>query len=267
MTFKSLDYTLNKYQKLCQALQDKHTICTVYEYLSNRPKGNIAVLRHDVDYRYIVKKSLKMAELEYRMGIQSTYYFRYPYTFNPDIIQEIRSLGHEIGYHYEVLSKTNGDYQRAIILFQSELEKFRMICPINTICMHGRPLSKYNNRSLWDVFSYEKYGIIGEAYLSLERNKEDDFHYFTDTGRDWSGKHSLNDLLRTESGKNDFLNLATTDNLINWLIQGSRKNLYLTVHPERWSINIREWVFWALIDLSMNLGKVFIKAIKHKSQI
>ena len=268
MNFKSFDYTLHKYQKLCQALQDTHTICTVYEYLSNKPEGAIAVLRHDVDYRYFVKKSLEMAELEFNMGIQSTYYFRYPYTFNPDIIRKIRNLGHEIGYHYEVLSKTKGDYQRAIILFQSELEKFRMNCPINTICMHGRPLSKYTNRDLWNVFAYENFGITGEAYLSFERNKEDDFRYFTDTGRNWSGKYSLKDVLRTEPGKNDLLkNPATTDDLILWLHQGSGKNIYLTVHPERWSLHAGGWVVWTFLDFSMNMGKVILRAIKHRSPV
>jgi hypothetical protein len=48
-----------------------------------------------------------MAELEHELGIQSTYYFRFPYTFKPDIIGKIHDLGHEVGYHYEVLSKAN----------------------------------------------------------------------------------------------------------------------------------------------------------------
>jgi len=30
-----------------------------------------------------------MAELEQKLGIQSTYYFRFPYTFKPDIIRKI----------------------------------------------------------------------------------------------------------------------------------------------------------------------------------
>jgi len=131
--------------------------------------------------------------------------------------------------------------------------------------MHGRPLSKYNNRDLWNVFRYEKYGIIGEAYLSFERNKEEDFRYFTDTGRNWSGKHSLKDVLRTESGKDDVENLVTTDDLIAWVKQGSGKNLYLTVHPERWSLTMRGWVVWTLLDFSMNFGKVFLRAIQHTS--
>jgi len=45
-------------------------------------------------------------------------------------------LGHEIGYHYEVLSKANGDYETAVELFEQELSEFRKITDVKTICMH-----------------------------------------------------------------------------------------------------------------------------------
>ena len=55
---------------------------------------------------------------------------------------KIPDLGHEVGYHYEVLSKANGNYERAIKLFEQELSKFRKIVDVKTICMHGSPLSR-----------------------------------------------------------------------------------------------------------------------------
>ena len=90
-----------------------------------------------------------------------------PVTFRPEIIRKIRDLGHEIGYHYEVLSKTNGDYAKAIALFSEELEEFRKICPVKTICMHGSPLSKYNNRDLWEKYDYHTYGISGRGFFNI----------------------------------------------------------------------------------------------------
>ena len=60
------------------------------------------ILRHDVDAR--PQNSLRLARLEHTLGIRGTYYFRIPHTFQPSIIQEIASLGHEIGYHYETLA-------------------------------------------------------------------------------------------------------------------------------------------------------------------
>ncbi|MGA2913397.1 MAG: hypothetical protein ABSE07_07750 [Methanoregula sp.] len=258
MEFKSLDFTLDKYQELCQVILEKYKVYTVFGYLSKKPEGNIAVIRHDVDRKII--NSFHMAKWEHDMGIHASYYFRYPSTFKPDIINKIRDLGHEIGYHYEVLSKTKGDYERAITLFQSELAEFRKICPIDTICMHGSPLSKYDNRDLWNIYDYHSFGILGETFLSFEQ-KNEDLLYLTDTGRTWSGKDSLRDVMRNVSGKDNPLCLNTTNDLIAWLRQESGKKLYLTVHPERWSLNTGEWLVWSFLDFGMTLGKRVLKVI------
>ena len=108
------DFTLKKYKELCLALLDSsYTPQTVYSYLvlggqkknNNNNNNKLVVLRHDIDRK--LGNALRMAELEHELGIQSTYYFRFPYTFKPDIIGKIKDLGHEIGYHYELLSKAN----------------------------------------------------------------------------------------------------------------------------------------------------------------
>ena len=91
-------------------------------------------MRHDTDRK--PENALRMAVLEHELGIQSTYYFRFPYTFKPDIIGKIHDLGHEVGYHYEVLSKARGDYEKAVELFEQELSEFREIVDVKTICMH-----------------------------------------------------------------------------------------------------------------------------------
>jgi len=39
------------------------------------------------------------------MGIRGTYYFRIvPESFDENVIKEIYSMGHEVGYHYEDMS-------------------------------------------------------------------------------------------------------------------------------------------------------------------
>ncbi|MBC8179929.1 hypothetical protein H8E88_02285 [candidate division KSB1 bacterium] len=47
--------------------------------------------------------------------------------------------------------------------FRSNLEMLRKLYPVKTICMHGSPLSKYDNRLLWEKYDYRDYGIIGGA--------------------------------------------------------------------------------------------------------
>ena len=76
-------------------LKKNYRVCTVFEYLSEKPEGNIAVVRHDVDRK--IKNSLHMAEREHALGIRSSYYFRYPFTFRPDIITKIRILAMRSG--------------------------------------------------------------------------------------------------------------------------------------------------------------------------
>ena len=153
------DFTVEKYKGLCLALLDTgYTPLTVYSYLTGKPKNNnnkLVVLRHDIDRK--PKNALQMAELEHELGIQSTYYFRFPYTFKPDIIRKIHDLGHEVGYHYEVLSKAKGDYEKAVELFEQELNEFRKIVDVKTIGMHGSPLSRYDNRDLWKRYDFNEF--------------------------------------------------------------------------------------------------------------
>ena len=249
------DFTLEKYRELCQALLNSgYTPSPVRDYLERDPRadGRNVVLRHDVDRK--AKNALRMAELERAMGIRSTYYFRYPRTFNPDVMREIHGLGHEIGYHYEVLAKTNGDYAKAIALFTDELSAFREICDIHTICMHGSPLSRYDNRDLWKKYDFRAFGIIGEAYLSMAGRE---IRYFTDTGRSWSGKHSVRDVMqRTGADRVD-----TTDDLIEWVRSSGGEDLYLTVHPERWALSTAEWSQNYVGDIVVNIGKKVLKLV------
>ena len=247
-----IDFTLGKYEELCQTLQQKYTIYPVYEYLLQKPAGNCALLRHDVDRRVI--NSLSMAGLEHDLGIRSTYYFRYPYTFHEEIIRKIHSLGHEIGYHYEVLSKTNGDYHKAITLFEEELQEFRKICRIDTISMHGRPQSRFDNRDLWKKFRFEDYGIFGEAYLSLSG-----MTYFSDTGRNWAGQNNMRDRLSQSDSSPCY---ASTDELIHALRTNPYSQVYLSAHPQRWGTSKIGWVIEYSTDIILNSGKKILSVMQ-----
>jgi hypothetical protein len=241
---------MEKYGELCHALQDAgYTPATVHQYLSSGFRGKIVVLRHDVDRR--PENAMRMAELEHSLGICSTYYFRYPYTFKPEIIKQVLALGHEVGYHYEVLAKAKGDHASAIALFSQELEAFKAICDVRTICMHGSPLSPCDNRDLWKKYDFRDFGVEGEAYLSIA---EKGFRYLTDTGRGWSGKHSLRDAMPGMGS----VPLETTDELISW-IRSAEENLYMTVHPERWASSRGEWITGFVKDRMMNIGKIVLR--------
>ena len=244
------DFTMAKYEELCHVLLDAgYTPVTTYQYLTNPPPGRLVVLRHDVDRK--PGNALAMADLEHALGVRSTYYFRHPATFVPEVIGEIHALGHEIGYHYEVLAKADGDCEKAIDLFIHELSEFRSLCDIRTICMHGSPLSRHDNRDLWKEYDFGEFGIAGEAYLSMVGNG---LCYLTDTGRNWGGKHSVRDAMPGAEA----VPVETTDDLARWIESSGVKGLYLTVHPERWAVSEGEWAVGYAMDLVANAGKMVL---------
>ena len=75
-------------------------------------------------------------------------------------------------------------FEFAIDDFQLNLEKLRKLYPVKTICMHGSPLSKWDNKDLWKKYDYRDYGIIAEPYFDVDF---DEVFYLTDTGRRWDG--------------------------------------------------------------------------------
>jgi len=241
------DFTFEKYAVLCKELiKSGYTILTVREYLSSRPKKAYAIIRHDVDTK--PDRALRMAHLEQDLGISSTYYFRHtPEIFKPQIIREVADLGHEIGYHYEVLSTAKGDYKKAIALFKEELDDLKKISPISTICMHGSPLSPYDNRDLWKVYDFREYGIIGEAYLSMDA----DMYYCSDTGWRWDKKHKVRDHL---PGNREF-EAKTTDDIILAVRNLRVPSLYLLVHPGNWTSDNVEWITAWGMNLAGNTVK------------
>jgi len=250
------DFTMLKYKQLCIALlnSDYHPL-TLLAYLEgNTNSTKLVILRHDVDRK--PANALAMAELENRLGIQSTYYFRYPYTFEPKIIKKILDFGHEVGYHYEVLSKSKGDYNKAIDLFSKELNEFRKICNVQTICMHGSPLSGYDNRDIWKIYDFQDFGICGEAYLSVDRS----VNYFSDTGRSWNWKNKMRDFI---PNKRETMLANSTIDLINLIEGGKANKFYILAHPERWACKYTEWIINYIKDLVINEGKGILRDLDY----
>jgi len=116
--------------------------------LTSQQANKLIILRHDVEDRYL--SALRMAQIEHRLGIMGSYYFRlFPVADNDRIISQIAALGHEVGYHYDDLSVCKGNHEAALKRFQKNLAHLRQFAPVTTITMEGAPLSKYDNRDLW----------------------------------------------------------------------------------------------------------------------
>ncbi|MDP2923538.1 MAG: hypothetical protein Q8O30_07480 [Candidatus Omnitrophota bacterium] len=230
------DFTLKILTELYNKLRkNNYEIITLCDFLKKDKSNKVCILRHDVD-RWI-KNAVALANTEYTLGISASYYFRYQKTFDKNIINKIKSFGHEIGYHYEVLAKVKGNYEKAIELFKGELAEFNKISPVNTICAHGSPFSKWDNRKLWNKYNFIDFGIIGEAYLSIDFNE---VLYLSDTGRSWKhGVGNIRDRVKTElnyvfSDTHELI-LAITENTLP-------DKIMLNIHPNRWNDNLFLWV-------------------------
>ena len=173
------------------------------------------------------------------MGIQGTYYFRtVAESYDEKIIQQIVSLGHTAGYHYECLTTCNGDMTAAYEDFCRNLEKLRILVPITTACAHGSPRSPWNSQTIWSQYDIHSLGIDYEPMLDTDFSKT---LYLTDTGRRWDGyKVSVRDKVPQyqEQWTKEGLVFHSTNDIIQSINDTDhpirKHNLLINTHPQRW---------------------------------
>jgi hypothetical protein len=180
-----------------------------------------------------------------KYNVKATFFFTgYIAQKFPEIVKMILPGGHEVGCHYEDLSLCRGNFELAIINFESSLEKLRKIYPVQTICMHGNAFRQWDNRSLWDIYNYKDYGIICEPYLDLDFNK---ILYLTDTGQKWNGKkYSIRDKIKMNN-LSDKYNFESTKDILSALDADLLPNkILINIYPERWQNNFFLWSYFYL---------------------
>lgn len=261
---KHRDFTYDVYKKLIRsATENNYEFLKVKEYLSreNLPEKFI-IMRHDVDRK--PKNAIDFARIEADLDIYTSYYFRASKnTFRPNIIKKISKLGHEIGYHYEDVDQERGNTKEALNSFSYNLNKFRKYVNIETVSMHGNPLTPYDNRDLWGRANFNDYNLLGEVYLSVDFTE---VVYFSDTNRTWFDKKTIvNDNPRGQSVKPEQIN--STFDLIDLIERNRFSRIYLLSHPNRWAATYFEWLEEATKDNVINAGKYglwILRLIKNK---
>jgi hypothetical protein len=244
-----MDFTVSIYRQLITALKNAgYQFQTFSDFLEN-PIDRLVVLRHDVDAKK--QNSLHFAKIQSESGICGSYYFRVvPKSYDEKVIKDIASMGHEIGYHYETMETCQGNVDKAYDEFCRNLDKFMKIVTVKTICMHGSPLSKYDNRDIWNKYDYKSLGVIGEPYFDIDFNR---VLYLTDTGRRWDGENvSVRDKVR--STRNQKSNQHPTPNPQNYSFRSTKDivraaeegllpdQIMMTFHPQRWTDKPLPWI-------------------------
>lgn len=223
-----MDFTLEKYRSLLNVLKNNGYSFQTFEEYITAPKKKAVVLRHDVDRRAV--NAVWMAKIEKDLNLKASYYFRIvPESNKKEIIEEIASMDHEVGYHYEDLGIAKGNYKKAYEGYLKNLEYFRTFYPVTTVCMHGSPENSIDNRDIWKKYDYKKDGIIAEPYFDVDYDK---LFYITDTGRAWNKKSVIvRDKVDT---KFDF-KIDSIDHMMNLIEQNELPDqLMISTHPHRW---------------------------------
>ena len=249
-----MDFTLKKYRALCAALvASGYRAVTHADYIGgNFGAQKIVLLRHDVDSR--PRHAIKLAQIERDHGLAATYYFRTRgRAFDADAIRAIHGLGHEVGYHYETLALSGGDMPRAIERFRADLARLRELAPILTASMHGSPLSRWDNRAIWQQATPGDFDLRGEAYRDIDYTQ---VVYLNDTGRTWNPtRYNLRDV----TGEIPRAIVESTDDLIALIAAGEIQQVCISSHPERWQSNAGLWLLQATRDVAANIVKVALR--------
>ncbi len=255
-----MDFTTVMLRRLLEAFKEAgYQFLTVRDACREVIAGPSVILRHDIDRRE--DKASEIAELESRAGVIGTYYFRCRGVFNREVILKVADLGHEIGYHYENLSDRRGDVTAALADFEQKLAQLRLLADVHTIAMHGAPLSRFDNRALWHNQDFLRYGLAGEAYLSIDFSK---VRYLTDTGRCWNaGATNLRDRAVSASLAPPADPPHSTADLIDQVLSQRHRQMYITCHPERWASGVPEWLAIYCKDAAVNLVKRALRLLKR----
>ncbi len=169
-------FTFAHYEEMLKTGKDAgYVFMTCYSYSllqktitsSTQP---LCVLRHDVDYS--PQRSIRLAEIENKLGIQSTFFFRtHANEYNPlgyevvSLIKDLDQMGHEIGLHVEPLDIERGakvNPESSIRLGKHVLEEI-LGHPIVGMASHNDPTPD-NNLRFFDHKSSKNFGLMYEAY-------------------------------------------------------------------------------------------------------
>ena len=247
------DFTLKSYQSLIEALQQAgYQFLSFEEVMSSPLKGKTVVMRHDVDE--LAWNALKIAQLEHKLGVKATYYFRVVKQSNvAEVIREIARMGHEIGYHYEDLVLAEGDKRKAMESFEEHLAYFRQFYPVKTVSMHGSSSSKFDNRLIWKNHQLSEFGLIGEPYLSIDFDR---VFYMTDTGFAWDGgKFAMRDVVN--SGFD--LKFHTTQQVVACIQQGGYPDQAMILAHTLWTDSLSQWCWLHVREFFRNNIKLIAK--------
>jgi hypothetical protein len=192
---------------LAKLIKAKSVFCRVREMKNHRETDKLAVMRHDVDLH--PSGCVKMASVEFELGIPATYYVLLSGHYNPksktcrSVLRNLVKQGHEIGLHYD-LEEYPLETESAQAALESEVSMLSEICEYNVVSISCHQPHK----GFPDPFK------CSDQYIHCHdpRNNEN-ILYVSDSCRAWR-----------DTKLQDYLNGDLS----------SYRGLQLLTHPEAW---------------------------------
>ena len=268
-------FTYNNWDQFCSTISKKNHCCIRAMDVIDTVKQDkkFIVLKHDVEVN--VKKALVFAEIEHNYKISATFYIQ-SYLLdsikNIKILKKIQDLEHEIAYHYDILDRNKGNWQKAISEFEANIKKFeRFGFKIKTVCPHGNPvMTREGWSSNKDFFRNQKikdkFNKITDIAVGLPQHITKKYLYISDAGYEWQ--------LITDIAHNDIRNTKPDIKLHNFRkiseLINKRNSLIISIHPHRWHkylfyVNMRILLFKTLKSCAtLAVRNKFIKKILNR---
>lgn len=175
-----MDFTYKGYEKMIDLLnRNKYEYCGYENYKeSKRP----VILRHDVDMS--IEAAVKMAEFENRLDVKSTYFILISTDFynlkskkNTEKVRRIKSLGHEIGLHFDETQydkEFDADSIKNNIFYEIELMEKVLNMQVDFVSMH-RPSKELLESNI----------LINNAINTYSKEFFTEFKYVSDSRMHW----------------------------------------------------------------------------------
>lgn len=240
----------SNWDKFCEEVKNSNVkIIRAKDILSYGINEQFIVFKHDVETN--PQKALILAKIENKYGICGSYYvqaFLLDRSENVRILKQIKKLGHEVSYHYDVLDANFGDFEKANKDFKYNLDRFNKLgFKTETVCQHGNPvMNRVGYTSNRDFFRHklisDQYKNIADIVVNFKEKTGVNYTYVSDAGYSWKliSDPENNDKGNTTpdiqlNGFNGIMDLIDTNN-----------SIILSTHPHRWKKS-RLAIYWKIL--------------------
>jgi hypothetical protein len=183
---------LENYDIFLRTLKSKNYDFVFFDELDN--KHNQVIIRHDIDFD--VMAALEIAEIEYSMGVKSTFFFLLRNeSYNPfepnnfEAIQKIKKLGHMVTIHFDPIIYE--DFEKGFFMekqlfesaFETSVEIISLHRPNEYFQNHNQPIDQcehtYMNKYFRDIkYVSDSTGIFrhGHPFSTNEFHNNESLH-------------------------------------------------------------------------------------------